>query len=187
MAHLMFLEQFEAESGETPTRSPTELPGFEDGYDAGLAAAAADQATLSAQMATRISELQFGYVEAQQDLLRALGPLVSAICDQILPALIDDMTRSRIFETLLLCARADVSHPMQLTCHPAKAAVMQQVLADFGDQQVALLTDPGLAQDEVLIGGNRQETQLDTALLIAAMRTALQHLCNAHQKEETDE
>jgi len=174
MAHLMFLESFDGEVAFQQNKPrPEDLPGFADGFTAGQAAANAQTHQLKTEVAARLSELNFGFAEAQLDMLRGLTPLINAICDQILPAILDDITRSRALETLMQAARADVSGPLTLTLHPDQSPGMQQIIDDYALQGFDVRTDASLDETEILVGHSGQETQLNTAAMISEFSKAL--------------
>lgn len=174
MAHLMFLEDFE---GDTQLRRnaprPEDLPGFAAGFDAGQKAAQQDATQLNAQIVNRLVEMRFGYAEAKQDLLRGLAPFVNAICDQILPDILDDVTRSKLIESLIVAGEADLSAPIRITTHPDKRAALETALHAFDPTMFELMHDPQLAADEIIVGTGGQETQLDVSAMISDLRAAL--------------
>lgn len=174
MSRAVFLESFEGDEGFAPNQPrPEDLPGYADGYAAGQIAADAAATRISADIASQLTEIQFGYAEARQDLLRGLTPLVNVLCDQILPDILDDVTSSHIFETLLIAAQTDVSAPITLSVHPRHVSSLKTVIESFTNAEFCLVEDPNLGAHEALIGTRTQETQLDTAALLDALKNAL--------------
>lgn len=180
MAHLNFLEQFESKKGAVPFSPPLQdLPGYDAGYEAGLADAARQKGQLSAALVDRLTEMQFGYAEAQHMMMNALAPFIRALVHQILPGLTDDLTRAHLAEALLSAARAKVSDPITLTFHPETASVVRLVLADIADVEVQLHEDATLGKQEIYIGTRYDETQLDVASLITSIQTALSSIATS--------
>jgi len=174
MSRAMFLECFDGDSPFAANKPrPEDLPGFSDGFAAGQAAAQEQAANVNAELASRLSEIQFGYAEARQDLLQGLSPLINAICDQILPSILDDVTRSQVVETLLIAAQTDLSAPTTLSIHPSNAPNLQRLVNGIEAGDVHLVEDLSLGPDEILIGTQFQETQLDVAAMLDALRNAL--------------
>ena len=177
MAHLNFLEQFEQVGSDLTFNPPQQdLPGYDAGYEAGLADAALQNTQLSAQLVDRLVEMRFGYAEAQQAMMAALAPFVSALADQVLPALSDDLTRVHLKEVLMTAAQADIANPIVLTFHPKTAALVGDVLQDIAEVQVELREDASLGAQEMYVGNRRTESQLDVAGLIASIQSALSNI-----------
>jgi len=177
MAHLNFLEQFETNDGAAPVKPPIQdLPGYDAGYEAGLVDSALQNRQLSKVLVDRIVEMRFGYAEAQQAMMQALRPFVSALANQVLPALLDDLTRAHVTEALLEAAQADVTSPIKLTFHPDTAELIKDVLSDITDANVTLFADRSLGPQEVYVGHSGAETQLDVAGLIAGVQAALSNI-----------
>lgn len=174
MAHLNFLEQFDNAESPGPTPQSLEnLPGYDAGYRAGFDAASQAQTALSSMIVDRLVDVRFGMAEAHQAILETLRPFVHALCDQILPDIIEDVTRSKLVETLLLAAQQDIAQPLTLTVHPTQEVAMAHFLSETPDFDIRLHCDPSLEIHEVLIGTESQETQLDVPGMLDKMRNAL--------------
>lgn len=177
MAHLNFLEQFEAGGNATPFTPPVQdLPGYDAGYEAGLADAALQNRQISAALVDRLTEMRFGYAEAQQALMQALTPFVSALANQVLPALSDDLTRAHIKDALFAAAKADIASPIVLTFHPDSATLVRDAIADVAHVEIQLTEDAALGLHEVYVGHAGSETQLDVATLISGFQLALSNI-----------
>lgn len=177
MAPLKFLEQFDSNDASFQLNPPMQdLPGYDAGYQAGIADAAQQQTVLSAALIERLTEMRFGYAEAQHAMMQALSPFVSALSDKILPELSDDLTRAHLRDLLLSAAQSSLADPITLTFHPQTAGLVRDVLAKMGDAEVALGEDATLGLQEVYVGAAGSETQLDVASLITGIQSALRNI-----------
>ena len=77
------LESFESDPELAEKADAGFAQGFVEGHAAGLAEAQATQTTLAHEFVQSVADLEFKYEEARSEITHAMGPLFSALAEQI--------------------------------------------------------------------------------------------------------
>ena len=158
---------------------PEDLPGYEDGYAAALAATAARQSQLSQEVVQAISDITFGFAEARLHVMASLQPLFRILIDKILPGSLPDSFRAHVVARLVEAARTDISRPFDLALNPQQVAAVSNILPPTLAPLLTLSADPRLSPHAAAIRQGDLETALDHDALLADVTEALVTLFDA--------
>jgi hypothetical protein len=178
LAQLLFLEDF----AETPAQDdqlqtpPAERPDYQAGFEDGRAAAAADQAHLRAEVVQTLSEMSFGFAEAQQHALTVLAPLFGCLIEKLLPAMVAESFTAHVQNILLTAAADDIAQPVTLLVAPDQVSAMTTAVAAQTAMPVQILADKNLTKHAALISTANKETALDLDVLLADITITLSAL-----------
>ena len=177
MAVMFALEDF---ADPTPAKESQISPDWQDGYDAGYAAALADcartQSQLSQDTIQALSDITFGFAEARLHVLAGLEPLFRSLVNRILPAALADGFSAHVLSRLLAAAKTDISQPFRVTLHPTQVAAISNVLPDQLATLLTLAADSALSPHTAMIDGPTAETALDHDALLADLSDSLSAL-----------
>ena len=165
------LESFEDaltdESGPTTAFND----GYQQGFDAGRAAAEMDSATLGSALVQAISDIDFTYTEARAQLLKSLGPLFETLTEAVLPHCIETGFAGQLAEELARAAAADTNSPIRIHIHPDQLVAVQ--MATEQHLEVEIHADPALGPHAARIEHGNTETQLELDRLLGRINEAL--------------
>ncbi len=183
MTARILLEVFRhAEDAETPLLTPEEaeeraLAAFEKGYAAGwddAARAMGDEDTrLRGEIAAHLQTLGFGFVEARQHVLTAVGPLLRAMVARILPGLAEEALARAVTQHLQPQAERLSDTPVTVMLHPDARRLVEPVLADLPRLPVRLVEDRALGHAQVYIVSEAREDLVDVDAALAALKAAV--------------
>ena len=176
MAVLFALEDFNSPAPKPRMTPVAELPGYDAGYDAALADAAAQQTRLCDDTLQALNALTFGFAEAHQHLTTALEPLFRRLIDQLLPEILPASFRADLVATLMTAAEKDLSAPFALQLHPTQIVAVSNVMPDALARRITLSGNSGLTRNAALITRPSAETMLDHDAMLAKINTALSAL-----------
>lgn len=171
-----------AEDAETPLITPEEaeeraLAAFEKGYSAGwddAARALGDQdARLRSEIAAHLQTLGFGFVEARQHVLTAIGPLLRAMVDRLLPGLAEEALALAVGRHLQGVAERMADTPVTLMLHPEARRLVEPALAALPHLPVRIVEDAALGQAQVYIVSEADEELVDVDAALAALKAAV--------------
>lgn len=151
---------------------------FDDGYRAGIKAAAEMEVVQAARSKTDLSQhlqkLSFTYHEAQAHVLTALRPLLQHMVDQILPQIARESMAPLVVETLIPLASRLGHAPLVLRVNPAMCSAVQVAIEAHTSLPLTIQGDPGLGDGQVHLQFGTAEADVDldqaTADIAAALR-----------------
>lgn len=152
----------------TPIQSPTDLAyqkGFENGHAAGLSAAKAAEAALSAELVQTIGDLQFKYSEARGEITQSLAPLLQTIASAVLPHIADISFAAQIATLLANAAQQDSDGKLTLVIHPSQTSAMVTTFAQC-PHDLSIQEDATLGRHAALIQSNYGESLFDLDRLL---------------------
>lgn len=173
MAVLFAFEDFNSPAPRPRITPATELPGYDAGYAAALADAAAQQTLLSDEVLQALTDLTFGFAEARQHLTKAMEPLFQKLINQVLPTILPASFRADLVARLLESAEKDLSSPFALQLHPTQIAAVSNVIPDALSSRITLQANPGLTPNAALISRPAVESMLDHDAMLDKINTAL--------------
>ena len=185
MALRRLLQDFDGPAAAADVR-PTvqvavqDLPGYAEGYAAGLVDAAAEQGALSAALVARIEDFEFTYAEAQRAILNGLAPFIAAMAAQLLPATAEARLCAEIAAALENLAAAQVTGPLTLTLAPADLAPVSARIAETGLRCIA---DPGLSAGQAMLTGPNAGLTIDLSVVTDRLTEALSLLTDTARKD----
>lgn len=181
MTHMLSLESFDG-SGSNPKRpSPDFQSGYEQGFDAATELASADATALKEQLVHAIADIEFGFEEARAELLHSFRPLLSAISNQLLPAMVAASFGPALFDAVKLAVETGTSGGPTLFVHPTQRQAIEQL---FADQKLAIRIsdDNTLSENSAWIDCVEKETFLDADSLIAQIKDTLSALTHSDNR-----
>ncbi len=178
------LESFDAEAPVATGPDPEYQAGFVAGEAAGLAAAAAQETALQAELVQTIADLNFTYSEARQDIMQALRPLFDQVITTLLPHCIDAGFAPEI--AALIHGQIDdaMAGRLTLAVHPSQLNAVSDALQ-------SLAAPPDLAPDDTLtphaawISGGAATRHLDLDTLMAEVSGVLAAIHTAAERTPT--
>ncbi|MBN2906243.1 MAG: flagellar biosynthesis protein [Rhodobacteraceae bacterium] len=183
---LLTLEDFSKNVGAAPgTSDATEtgnaqelrLNAYEEGYKAGWddAVAAQNEADLriGADFAKTLQEMSFSYHEARAHLLSALGPLLSAMIERVMPQIATAAFARTVIATATAMAETQLDRPLELrVCTENRPALEALTDADPG-LPLTIVEDETLGPGQALIAGPEGAQEIDIDGMLAGIQAAL--------------
>lgn len=179
MAMSLVLESF----GDDAPAEPEKSAEYQEGYDAGRTDLQAEIDALNerslADVAQTMADIEFGYIEARQAVLAALGPLMGAIVDSILPTLSAEALKPHLTQAITDAAERATTTGIALALSPKDAEHLEGLTLD---QTVQITTDRTLRQGTARIGAGFTEHFLDLPATQDAIRRALRNLTDIDER-----
>lgn len=145
------------------------LQAYESGYHAGwedaVAAASADQARISAELANNLQRLSFSYHEARSQVLRSIQPLLTELTTKLLPEVAGEAIAPVVLDVLMPLLD-EVSEPViQIVLNPASRLAVEHLLTQAAGLSVTIEEEPTLGEGQVYLrlGGEELRVDLDQA------------------------
>lgn len=167
------LEIFDAQEVQADNAATDELrrAAFDEGYAAGLAAAAqdadADRRRIDEDLSANLQAMAFTWHEARVHVLMALEPLLTRMTATLLPKIAREALAPVVLEALMPMARDMADAPVTLAVHPEMRAAV-----DCGP--FTILNDLSLTPGQARLVLGQSETVVDldraTADITAAIR-----------------
>ena len=177
MSRLSLLEDFDA----PPPAPDGPLPGWDAGYQAGLAAAAAQTAAaqnrLSDETAQALADLSFSLTGVEQLVLAQLTPLLRLICDKVVPQVLQDTLGVALAEEMIAAARDDLAPRLELRLPPASCAPVAAIARSVAGCAVTVTPDPQLRDGQALLTTPQGDTAFDMLRLHDDIADAITALC----------
>lgn len=187
---LAFLEDFNSKTSPEakPAAVPVEeQPGYAEGFAAGMAQVQSEQAMLSAQVVDSISDLTFGFAEAQTLILGRLAPLFEALSETVLPQLARDGMGLHLIEALTGVAQTAAGAPLAVAVPPDAVAAVEGALAGRFDNSLRVTGDAALTDLSARISGPDGGLQLDLDEVLARISDGLRALQDPDARPDTSE
>lgn len=172
MGVILNLESFDDQPMTSDVEIATAATTYEDGFQDGLAQAAAtyeaEQLNLRANVVEALSDQNFGYLEAQTHFLEGMRSFLSTTLNVVLPEVLAPALHFKIRQLLLSAVERDAAKPIYLRLPPDQVAPCEAIIADLELNDLKIVADPNLTEHAAMISGAVGETSIDLdALLIA--------------------
>jgi hypothetical protein len=183
----MTLERFDsalpAENHET---GPSEdyLAGFRDGKAEVHRTVAAANELFHKEVVAALGDLAFGYVEARQHVIEGLAPMLSQISRSIVPTLLQEGFAVELFSYLNAVSEAESGSPIHLRINKRVAAEIGPLLSLAPSLPIHLSVDDTLKNSEAVWASGQSETSLDTDILVAGIRDAIEAVIFENSRKE---
>lgn len=184
MTARVLLEVFRhADDAEVQLLTPEEaeertLAAFEKGYSAGwddAARALSDEDTrLRGEIAAHLMTLSFGFVEARQHVLGAIGPLLQAMVGRLLPGLAPEALGQAVTLHLQGIAERLSDTPVTVMLHPASRRLVEPAVQALPALPVRIVEDAALSHAQVYILSDGHEDLIDIDAALAALKAAVE-------------
>lgn len=185
MANVLSLESFETALTADDGPSSEYSLGYEDGLNAGLAAARTEIDALNEQFTQSITEIDFTYAEARGRVLQSLAPLFRALTEQVLPHCVENGFAGQLAEKLFSLANNEAGKPLTLFVHPDFEIAASNLITALPAQAI-VQADPELGRHAAWIGPIGNEIKLDVDSLLAEITSNLTAINNIEQEAETN-
>ncbi len=186
MTGLAFLETFDAPApSQTESIRVDEMPGYAEGFSAGEAAQKLGQETLRADLVEKLTEMSFGYVEAQKAIFDALETFFETLASKILPDIVTDVQHAQIVSALNACAQADAASPVTIFVSPNQVEALRTALPDPLPLPVQITASNRLDDGEFLLSQTKAETSLNATVMVEAIQEILANYAIPHTQEHT--
>lgn len=150
------------------------LAAYERGYAAGwedaVAARDSDALRLREDLAQNLRDLAFTFQEARAHVLRSLEPLLRAMVDRVLPETARAGFGAAVAAEAMAAARSAAAAPVEILVAPESIAAVETALGEDPALPLRLVADPMLAEGQARFRMGAEETALDQAALLAAIR-----------------
>lgn len=178
------LESFEADEADDNNAAVAFNDGYQQGFDAGQAAAAADHMALAAALVQSISDIDFTYAEARAQVMQSLDPLFEALTTAVLPHCISSGYAKQVADILTSAAAADTEGPFRLHVHPDQVPAVDAATADLAGK-IKIVPDAALSAHAAWIQHGAGETHLDLDRLLTQITEALGAVANPEYRTAT--
>ncbi|MGC9418062.1 MAG: flagellar biosynthesis protein [Rhodovulum sp.] len=184
------LEDFSARQvAQTPAARPAEpvepadtqdvrLSAFEDGYKAGwddaTAAETQGRERIAADFAKTLQEMAFSYHEARAHVLGALGPLLTAMVERVMPHLAAAGFARTVVETAMQIAETEADRPVRMRVCPENRAALEELVGAEPGMPIAIVEDDTLGPGQALVSAGEIEREIDIDGVLSAIETALE-------------
>lgn len=187
------LENFTGSEPKTQPAAPepedlqeVKLAAYEDGYKAGwddaVAAEAENRERVGADFAKTLQEIAFAYHEARAHVLSALGPLLSAMVERVVPHIAEAGFARTVVETALPMAETAADHPLTLRVCPENRDALEAVIGSDPGFPLTIVEDDTLGPGQALIASDTRECEVDIDGMQAAIRTALEEFLTIEEE-----
>jgi len=147
--------------------------GYRAGWDDAVAAQEDEAQRLRAEIGRNLQALSFTYHEARAHLLRGLGPLMTEICDRLLPEVARAALGGIVRETLEPIAAEALDRPVTLVLHPDAREAVEAALAENAAPPVTLIEETALAPGQLHLRWDEGERRIDLDAAVAAIGAAV--------------
>lgn len=179
MAMSLVLESF----GEDAPVEFEKSADYQDGYESGRADLQAELDAMNdralTDVAQTMADIEFGYVEARQAVLAALGPLMAAIVDSLLPTLSAEALKPQLTQAIAEAAERATTTGIAVALSPKDAEHLEGLSLD---QTVQITTDRTLRAGTARIAAGFTEHFLDLPATQDAIRRALRNLTDIDER-----
>jgi flagellar biosynthesis/type III secretory pathway protein FliH len=186
MTARLLLEVFRhSDDAETPLVTPEAAEekalaafetGYSDGWDDASRALGDEDARLRAEISAHLQTLGFGFVEARQHVLAAIGPLLRAMVCRVLPGLAETAVTHVVSRHLQGLAERLADTPVTLMLHPDARRLVEPAIASLPQLPVRIVEDAALGQAQVYILSQAEEELIDVDAAIAALKAAVDEI-----------
>ncbi|SIO49765.1 flagellar assembly protein FliH [Rhodovulum sp. ES.010] len=188
------LEDFAAPAPQQPAAAPPEPPdaqdirlnAYEEGYKAGWDDAAAaeneEHARVSADFAKTLQEMSFSYHEARAHVLAALGPLLTAMVERVVPHIASAGFARTVVETAMQMAEAEANRPVRLRINPDNREALDALIGEDPGLPLAIVDDDTVGPGQALVSGTESECEIDIDGMLAAIQTALDEFLKTEEE-----
>ncbi len=180
----ILLESFETDTQKKQKPDEGYEKGFAEGYAAGLSAANSRQESLAHELVQTIADLEFKFDEARGEITQAMGPLFTALAEQVFPQCITDGFAEQIATLLQTTAAQSCPSDISLCIHPQQYDAITTALSATAIS-VAVTSDASLGLHAARIEHNKRTIQIDCDQLLDDIRNILSSVAFIETRNET--
>jgi len=173
-------------AAEMPDVQEVRLNAYEDGYKAGwddaTAAEAQAQERVSADFAKTLQDLSFSYHEARSHVVGALGPLLTAMVERLMPQIAAAGFARTVVETALQMAEKEADHPISVRVSPENRVALEHLAQGQSSLPLKVVEDDTLGPGQAMLSSVICEREVDIDAMLSAIRTALDEFLTAEKE-----
>lgn len=178
LAHI--LEDFSKQVAQSGS-GLSDLPGFDDGYNAGwddaTEAHRKTQDKLKSELSQALQENAFTFQEARVHVLGALQPLIVELTRKILPAMMHQTAAGHVSEALNQFIELHAPKSLELHVCPEDRQDIELLLTDL-PMPVSLKEDGSLEPGQTRFAFEQKEAEVNTPALLAEVTRLLDDYFN---------
>lgn len=163
------------------------LAAFDKGYSAGwedaTRTAAQDADRMKADFANTLRDMGFTFHEARAHVMRGLVPLLQAVVETLLPAVVHGTLGARLQEEITDLAEDAADLPILLRAAEGEADAMRDAIAEVPGLPIDLAEDPSVPPGQLFLILGRSEVNIDLSGPLRRLTEALEAL-DADMKEK---
>ena len=167
------LEDFSTGAFTVDPAIPADLPGFDDGYNAGWEDASLahknSQEALKSELSQALQESAFTFQEARSHVLKALRPLMSELTRKVLPDIAYRQAGAHVIDALIGYAEKQASESLTLHVAPESRRDIELLLPPDLAFSVSIRDDSNLAPGQTRFEFEHSETELDIPEMLFAI------------------
>ncbi|MCU0901775.1 MAG: flagellar biosynthesis protein [Cypionkella sp.] len=165
----------------------TKLQAYEAGYAAGWEDAAAasreDQARIGQELANNLQHLAFTFQEARAHILKAIQPVLTQLCTQLLPAMAKEVMAPVVLETVMPIVDDLAETPIHVVLNPVARPAVERMLTQAAGLPLVIVEEPTLGEGQVYLRLGEVEHRIDLDLAVSAMTRAVHDFFEYSEKE----
>lgn len=166
------------------------LQSYELGYSAGwedaTAAAAADEAKVSAELANSVQQLSFIHQEARTSILRAIKPVLVELTTRLLPDLAREALAPIVLDTLMPLMDQASDQSVCLVINPVARPAVERLLVQAAGLDLKIEEEPTLGEGQLYLRLTNEETKVDLDSAVAEITKAVHEFFDYSEKDESD-
>jgi len=175
-----------APAPELPDAQEIRLNAYEEGYKAGWDDAAAAEAEahsrIAADFAKTLHELSFGYHEARAHVLGALGPLLTAMVEKVVPGVAAAGFASSVVEAAMRMAEKAADAPVEIRVCPENRQALVDLAGSDPGLPLRIVEDATLGPGQALLSGAAGECEIDIDGMLDSIRTAVDEFLTTEEE-----
>lgn len=178
------LEDFDARAAAAPAPSIAEAEveqirrdAYENGFQAGatdaVAAFEADEARISSELVTALTDLSFGFHEASAHVMSNVAPVLKAVVGTVLPRMMSETVGYTILEAVGPLVEEASGIPVRLLVSPDEAPAIRRIIGETADVPFVIVEDPALERGRANLKIGDAERQIDVSGVIDRISAAV--------------
>lgn len=156
--------------------------GYSAGWDDAVKEAAGDKDRIEAEFARNLEDLGFTFHEARSHVLRSLEPVLRAMVDTLMPALMRDALGQTICDEIMLLAEQAADAPIELRVSPASREVLERLMERVTTPPLEVFEDDTLPEGQVFLRSSSSERCIDLTNALARIKDAVAALYDINEK-----
>ena len=127
--------------------------------------------------------MSFTYHEAVAQLNKSIEPLLADIVSKVLPQIARETLGAQIVEQLAELARTQTETAVEITVHPSNVEAVETLINASLQKPFEISAEPTLGDGQAYIRFGKAEREIDTALVIEGIQTAMTAFIHQNNKE----
>ncbi len=194
MSNQVFFEDFSGSAGPSDPRGGSQsdpLEGYEVGYKAGwddaVAAHQESKAHLSAVLSQNLEQTEFTLIEAQQEILKSIKPVLDEVTSTLLPGLSNTALRTLIAEEISQLLKEYAPKEVSIVVsEPDEAPVAALLNETRALSEISLDTKSTISEGQAYISCASQQSKIDVKQAITDIQSTIENFLSQPILERSD-